>query len=212
MCLNRNFRLRAGIVLALNIAFAVSQAGPAKGQAAGGLQKGDDAIGAPAANKENRPDPRLQRGRKLFIKRWKNADVASPTGDGLGPVFNGHSCAECHNQIRPGGAGSIEHNVCTPKIVPNSRSGWPPSIPHSPPISPRCVPTLHSTNLAPIPSTITGGRVSWTSSRGAMQEQQQPIAAQERATVVSRSSNCCRSMAAIARRLTASERLKIKAH
>jgi CxxC motif-containing protein (DUF1111 family) len=118
MYLNRRFRLRAGIVLALNVALAVLQTGPANGQAAGGLQKGDDAIGAPAASKENPPDPRLQRGRELFIKRWKNADVASPTGDGLGPVFNGRSCAECHNQTRPGGAGSIEHNVDLLSVFP----------------------------------------------------------------------------------------------
>jgi len=60
---------------------------------------------------------RIQRGRELFLHRWKPADVSNPMGDGLGPVFNGRSCAECHNQSRPGGAGSNDHNVDVLSVV-----------------------------------------------------------------------------------------------
>jgi CxxC motif-containing protein (DUF1111 family) len=72
---------------------------------------------APATSQDCLAD-RIQRGRELFLKRWKAADVANPTGDGLGPTFNGRSCVECHNMSRPGGAGSLEHNVDLLSIMP----------------------------------------------------------------------------------------------
>ena len=73
----------------------------------------DDPFGepsAPAASQDSLA-ARIQRGRELFLKRWKVADVSNPLGDGLGPTFNGRSCVECHNMSRPGGAGSLDHNV-----------------------------------------------------------------------------------------------------
>jgi CxxC motif-containing protein (DUF1111 family) len=63
---------------------------------------------------------RVQRGREMFLKRWKTADVANVTGDGLGPVFNGRSCVECHNMARPGGAGSADHTVDLLSVVPQT--------------------------------------------------------------------------------------------
>jgi CxxC motif-containing protein (DUF1111 family) len=73
----------------------------------------------PSPPKQEDPLPsQVQRGRALFLKRWMNADVASPLGDGLGPVFNARSCAECHNQTRPGGGGSLEHNVDLLSVIP----------------------------------------------------------------------------------------------
>jgi CxxC motif-containing protein (DUF1111 family) len=52
-------------------------------------------------------------GEVLFKHDWKPKDSLSPSGDGLGPVFNATSCVACHNQAGPGGAGGLEHNVTT---------------------------------------------------------------------------------------------------
>lgn len=52
-----------------------------------------------------------QPGRELFVKRWRaTADIPSP-GDGLGPMFNARSCADCHTLGGVGGAGDNSHNV-----------------------------------------------------------------------------------------------------
>jgi len=48
---------------------------------------------------------------ELFTRTWKYDDDASPAGDGLGPMFNGRSCVECHNQGGIGGAGAAKHDV-----------------------------------------------------------------------------------------------------
>lgn len=53
----------------------------------------------------------LQRGQELFMREWKAGDSATPTGDGLGPVFNAKSCADCHNMGSVGGAGTKESDV-----------------------------------------------------------------------------------------------------
>jgi CxxC motif-containing protein (DUF1111 family) len=123
MC-RRVFRsLRAWTVAASVIGLLIGVAfgyGPGDASAA-------DAIKADTS--QDLPNSQVQRGRTLFLKRWMNADVASPLGDGLGPVFNARSCAECHNQTRPGGAGSLEHNVdllsvFPPNIRPPDRAGF----------------------------------------------------------------------------------------
>jgi CxxC motif-containing protein (DUF1111 family) len=49
-------------------------------------------------------------GRLLFTHRWTTHDPLAG-GDGLGPVFNAASCAECHNQGGTGGGGAGDNNV-----------------------------------------------------------------------------------------------------
>lgn len=50
-------------------------------------------------------------GKQLFTHRWTANDELSPQGDGLGPMFNGRSCVQCHHQAGTGGAGGLEHNI-----------------------------------------------------------------------------------------------------
>lgn len=52
-----------------------------------------------------------QAGETLFMHDWKVRDSLSPSGDGLGPVFNASSCVACHNQSGIGGGGGRQHNV-----------------------------------------------------------------------------------------------------
>ena len=60
---------------------------------------------------------RVALGRQLFEENWLRppADdsplAIAKGGDGLGPLFNGASCAECHHLGGVGGAGPNEHNV-----------------------------------------------------------------------------------------------------
>ncbi len=56
-------------------------------------------------------------GRELFMHVWKPADPLA-SGDGLGPVFNAASCAQCHFQGAEGGSGSNAHNVKTFEVLP----------------------------------------------------------------------------------------------
>jgi len=49
-------------------------------------------------------------GEVLFEHEWGPRDPLA-NGDGLGPVFNGRSCAECHFQGGVGGGGDNKHNV-----------------------------------------------------------------------------------------------------
>lgn len=56
-------------------------------------------------------------GRELFMHVWKPADPLA-SGDGLGPVFNASSCAQCHFQGAEGGSGSNAHNVKTFEVLP----------------------------------------------------------------------------------------------
>ena len=59
-------------------------------------------------------DPQMvQAGQTLFVHEWKANDTLAAGGDGLGPVFNAKSCAECHHQKGAGGAGELNHNVTT---------------------------------------------------------------------------------------------------
>lgn len=63
------------------------------------------------------PVDRAELGRQLFEENWlvPAADdsplALTPAGDGLGPLFNGASCVECHFQGGAGGAGPNENNV-----------------------------------------------------------------------------------------------------
>ncbi len=50
-------------------------------------------------------------GRTLFVHQWTASDPLAKGGDGLGPVFNASSCAECHKQGGLGGAGGLAQNV-----------------------------------------------------------------------------------------------------
>jgi len=47
----------------------------------------------------------------LFTREWQAGDKRSPKGDGLGPLFNGRSCAACHNLGGNGGGGPNNNNV-----------------------------------------------------------------------------------------------------
>jgi CxxC motif-containing protein (DUF1111 family) len=59
-------------------------------------------------------DPAMARaGEVLFLHDWQVKDPLCAEGDGLGPVYNATSCVACHNQVRPGGGGGLEHNVTT---------------------------------------------------------------------------------------------------
>lgn len=61
----------------------------------------------------------LQAGEKLFTHQWEPHDpMAAGGGDGLGPVFNGRSCVECHFQGGTGGAGGLKHNVAAIEVLP----------------------------------------------------------------------------------------------
>lgn len=57
-------------------------------------------------------------GRELFVHEWQPNDSRSLAGDGLGPVFNARSCAECHFQGGVGGAGPNRHNVLAFEVDP----------------------------------------------------------------------------------------------
>ncbi len=50
-------------------------------------------------------------GQKLFLREWKADNQRSFGGDGLGPLYNAASCAQCHQLGGIGGAGANDHNV-----------------------------------------------------------------------------------------------------
>jgi CxxC motif-containing protein (DUF1111 family) len=56
-------------------------------------------------------------GLELFEHEWEPHDALA-RGDGLGPVFNGQSCAECHFQGGVGGGGDNTHNVTAFEAFP----------------------------------------------------------------------------------------------
>ena len=67
-----------------------------------------------------RPDRDHQaRGEDLFAKEWTSKDPASPSGDGLGPIYNETSCIACHALGAPGGAGPASKNVVLVTSVSN---------------------------------------------------------------------------------------------
>jgi mono/diheme cytochrome c family protein len=53
----------------------------------------------------------LAQGKELFTREWLVGDSRSHAGDGLGPLFNAHSCDACHNLSGIGGAGGRHSNV-----------------------------------------------------------------------------------------------------
>ena len=57
------------------------------------------------------PLAQIQRGREIFVRQWKAGDSHTPTGDGLGPMFNAQSCADCHILGGLGGACNNKNNV-----------------------------------------------------------------------------------------------------
>ncbi len=50
-------------------------------------------------------------GRELFERNWVKNDRRGHGGDGLGPVFNGQSCVDCHSLGGSGGAGGADRNI-----------------------------------------------------------------------------------------------------
>jgi CxxC motif-containing protein (DUF1111 family) len=69
-------------------------------------------------------DPRMaEAGQVLFKHEWKVNDPLCNGGDGLGPVYNDVSCANCHNQGGVGGAGGLAHNVTTFTVRPLTPGG-----------------------------------------------------------------------------------------
>ena len=60
----------------------------------------------------------IRAGEQLFAHKWTPNDPLSAAGDGLGPVFNAHSCAECHFQGGIGGGGGLQHNVAAFDVLP----------------------------------------------------------------------------------------------
>lgn len=52
-----------------------------------------------------------QTGQQLFTKHWSVGDDSCRLGDGLGPMFNARSCADCHNQGGLGGGGDENANT-----------------------------------------------------------------------------------------------------
>jgi CxxC motif-containing protein (DUF1111 family) len=57
------------------------------------------------------PAEQVELGRYLFTRVWEPALAGPDSGDGLGPLFNARSCAECHHQAGLGGAGDNRNNV-----------------------------------------------------------------------------------------------------
>ena len=64
-------------------------------------------------------DP-VARGRELFLHQWTPGDPLSPQGDGLGPMFNGKSCVECHSLGGVGGSGESKRNAQFLSFLPES--------------------------------------------------------------------------------------------
>ena len=57
-------------------------------------------------------------GELMFTHRWQVDDELSSGGDGLGPVFNDHSCVACHFKGGVGGAGAKANNVLAFEAMP----------------------------------------------------------------------------------------------
>lgn len=64
-----------------------------------------------AGRGEAQIDSSIGEGRRIFTRNWVAGEPLAPRGDGLGPVFNAQSCAECHRQGGVGGGGPIENNA-----------------------------------------------------------------------------------------------------
>src|SRR6476620_1070109 len=60
----------------------------------------------------------IEDGRALFVRQWTEYDEQTPNGDGLGPMFNARSCADCHHQGGVGGSGKLDKNVDLLCLIP----------------------------------------------------------------------------------------------
>jgi len=69
-----------------------------------------ETISASAKQTKNSDDA-LTLGERLFRQDFAEYDGYFLGGDGLGPMFNGNSCVECHHQGGDGGGGGLKHNV-----------------------------------------------------------------------------------------------------
>jgi CxxC motif-containing protein (DUF1111 family) len=58
----------------------------------------------------------IARGKELFTREWLPGDSRSHAGDGLGPLFNARSCADCHQLGGLGGAGGRQSNVTVASV------------------------------------------------------------------------------------------------
>ena len=66
---------------------------------------------------------KIAAGQVLFEHEWSVNDSLANSGDGLGPVFNGRSCVQCHHQGGVGGSGGSDGNVVSFDVLPDrSRS------------------------------------------------------------------------------------------
>jgi CxxC motif-containing protein (DUF1111 family) len=81
-------------------------------------------IGGPGIKQVN--SEAVAAGRELFNHRWVPNDPMT-AGDGLGPVFNAQSCAECHSQAGAGGGGPVEKNVTVYGLATADTHGLPAS-------------------------------------------------------------------------------------
>src|SRR5436309_2745453 len=66
----------------------------------------------------------VREGKMLFTHEWTVNDPLAAAGDGLGPVYNATSCAQCHFQGGVGGSGGLQHNVTT-FTIPAGRHAKP---------------------------------------------------------------------------------------
>jgi CxxC motif-containing protein (DUF1111 family) len=103
--------LRCALLLTVAGLFGLASQ-PVVGDDFGGGGIGSGLVGVAANNTKKPPsEVQIEDGKSLFLKRWKEMDEMAGSGDGLGPVYNARSCAECHGMVRPGGAGGNDHNV-----------------------------------------------------------------------------------------------------
>jgi CxxC motif-containing protein (DUF1111 family) len=96
-----------------------------------------------------RPGPKhvsaasMAAGSALFNHRWTPRDPLT-AGDGLGPVFNAKSCAECHSQGGPGGGGPVSKNVTVYGLTTPNKRGIPLSgVVHQKAVRPELQETLN---------------------------------------------------------------------
>ncbi len=66
---------------------------------------------SPTGAAEQKTEDAVSLGQKLFRQDFGEYKGYFLGGDGLGPMFNGRSCVECHHQGGEGGGGGLKHNV-----------------------------------------------------------------------------------------------------
>jgi CxxC motif-containing protein (DUF1111 family) len=80
-------------------------------------------------------------GRELFNHEWTAKDPLTG-GDGLGPVFNAKSCAECHNQGGAGGGGPVAKNVTVYGLIGDAGGKPASGVVHQKAVKPEFQETL----------------------------------------------------------------------